>query len=93
MIIETFLQDLRIGLRVLIKEKSFCALAVFVLAIGICAVATQFAVVNGVLLRAFTFRDADRLVDVLMVDPVNFTPNNFISQLTTADFADMRAQQ
>ena len=33
MIIETFLQDLRIGLRVLIKEKSFCALAITVLAL------------------------------------------------------------
>ena len=93
MIIETFLQDLRIGLRVLIKEKSFCALAVFVLAIGICAVATQFAVVNGVLLRAFTFRDADRLVDVQIVDPTNFTPNNFNSRLSTADFAELKLQQ
>jgi predicted permease len=93
MIIETIFQDLRIGLRVLIKEKGFCALAVFVLAIGICAVATQFAVVNGVLLHAFTFRDADRLVDVLLVDPVNFTPDNFNSRLTTADFADIRDQQ
>ena len=62
MIIETFLQDLRVGLRVLIKEKSFCALAVFVLAVGIGAVTTQYAVVNGVLLRGFKFRDADRLV-------------------------------
>ena len=93
MFIETFLQDLRIGLRVLIKEKSFCALAVFVLAIGIAAVATQFAIVNGVLLHAFTFRDSGRLVDVQLVDPVNFTPNNFNSQITTADFVDLRDQQ
>jgi len=93
MFLETFLQDLRVGMRVLIKEKSFCALAVFVLAIGICAVATQFAVVNGVLLRAFTFRDADRLVDVQLVDPTNFTPANFNARLTTADFADLRDQQ
>jgi predicted permease len=93
MIIETFFQDLRIGLRVLIKEKAFCALAVFVLAIGICAVATQFAIVNGVLLRGFSFHDADRLVDVQMADPVNFKPTNFNSRLTTADFADIREQQ
>ena len=93
MFIETFLQDLRIGLRVLIKEKSFCALAVTVLALGICAVATQFAIVNGVLLHAFTFRDADRLVDVQLADPVNFKPDNFNSQITTADFVDLRDQQ
>ncbi|MBI2498103.1 MAG: ABC transporter permease [Opitutae bacterium] len=93
MIIETFLQDLRIGLRVLIKEKSFCALAVFVLAVGIGAVATQYAVVNGVLLRGFNFRAADRLVDVQLADPANFQPNNFNSRMTTADFADLKAQQ
>jgi predicted permease len=93
MIIETFLQDLRIGLRVLIKEKSFCALAVFVLAVGIGAVTTQYAIVNGVLLRGFNFRDADRLVDVQLADPANFQPNNFNSRMTTADFADIKAQQ
>lgn len=93
MIIETFLQDLRIGLRVLVKEKSFCALAVFVLAVGIGAVTTQYAVVNGVLLRGFKFPSAERLVDVQLADPQNFTPNNFNSRMTTADFADVRAQQ
>jgi len=93
MFFETLFQDLRIGLRVLIKEKSFCALAVFVLAIGICAVATQFAVVNGVLLRGFNFHDADQLVDVQIVDPVKFTPANFNARITTADFADLRDQQ
>jgi len=93
MIVETFFQDLRIGLRVLIKEKSFCLLAVFVLALGIGAVTTQYAVVNGVLLHAFKFRDADRLVDVQLADPNNFQPNNFNSRMTTADFADLRAQQ
>jgi putative ABC transport system permease protein len=93
MIIESFLQDLRIGMRVLIKEKTFCALAVFVLAVGIGAVTTQYAVVNGVLLRGFKFRDAERLVDVQLADPANFQPNNFNSRLTTADFADVRDQQ
>jgi putative ABC transport system permease protein len=93
MFFETFLQDLRVGLRVLVKEKGFCALAVLVLAIGIAAVATQFAVVNGVLLRAFSFRDAERLVDLRLVDPESFTPSNFNANMTTADFAEFRDQQ
>jgi putative ABC transport system permease protein len=93
MFFESLLQDLRIGLRVLLKEKSFCALAVTILALGIGAVTTQFSVVNGVLLHAFNFRDADRLVDVTLVDPTNFTPTNFNNRVTTADFADLRAQQ
>ncbi|HTL66221.1 MAG TPA: ABC transporter permease [Lacunisphaera sp.] len=93
MFFETFLQDLRVGLRVLIKEKSFCALAIFILAVGIGAVTTQYAVVNGVLLRAFSFHDPEQLVDVQLADPTNFSPNNFNSRMTTADFADIRAQQ
>ncbi len=87
---DSFLQDIRIGLRVLAKEKGFCALAVFVLAVGIGFVTTQFAVVDGVLLRGFSFPDSDRLVDVQMVDPKGFTPNNFNSTMTTSDFADLR---
>ncbi len=91
--LETFFQDLKIGFRVLQKEKSFCALAVLVLAIGIGSVTTQFAVVNGVVLHAFNFPGAERLVDVQMVDPDDFTPANFNSRMTTSDFADIRDHQ
>jgi predicted permease len=93
MLLQTFLQDIRIGLRVLIKEKSYCALAVTVLALGICAVTTQFTIVNGVLLHAFPFRDADRLVDVRIADPTNFSPERFSSLTIPADFAELREQQ
>lgn len=93
MLIENFAQDLRIGLRVLIKEKSFCAIAIAVLALGICGVTTMFAVINGVFLRGFSFPDADRLVDVQLVDPTNFQPGNFNSRLTTMDFKEMKEQE
>jgi putative ABC transport system permease protein len=93
MMLDTFLSDLRVGARVLFKEKGFCALAVLVLAIGIAAVATQFAVVNGLLLRPFPFPDGDRLVDVRFVDPTNFRPDNFNSRMTTADFVEIRDAQ
>jgi predicted permease len=93
MLLENFLQDVRIGLRVLVKEKGFCALAAGVLALGICAVTTQFAIVNGVLLRGFSFPHAERLVDVLLVDPTDFSPANFNSRITTTDFAELKTQQ
>jgi putative ABC transport system permease protein len=93
MLLESFSQDIRIGLRVLVKEKGFCTLAVTVLALGICAVTTQFAVVNGVLLRGFSFPHPEQLVDSLMVDPTNFTPSNFNSKVTTTDFVELKAQQ
>ncbi len=93
MIVETFLQDLRIGLRVLIKEKSFCALAVLVLALGICAVTTQFTVVNATVLRGFSFPDSHQLMDVQLVDPAQPNANNFNGRVTAMDYEDMRAAQ
>lgn len=90
---ETFIQDLKIGFRVLLKEKSFCALAVLVLGIGIGGVTTQFAVVNGVLLHAFNFPGADRLMDVQLVDPENFEPTNFRSQIFSEDYVTIRDNQ
>src|SRR5882762_1122119 len=93
MIIDNLLQDLRIGLRVLIKEKGFCALAVIVLALGICAVTTMFAVVNGTMLRGFSFPEPDRLVDITLADPTNFQPNNFNAQVSTADYKEIREME
>ena len=61
---DTFVRDLRIGARLFAKEKSFCALAIFVLALGICAVTTMFSVVNGVMLRGFSFPNAARIMSV-----------------------------
>jgi predicted permease len=66
---ETVLRDLRIGMRVLIKERAFCALAVVVLALGICGVTTMFSVVNGVMLRGFSFPNNARLTSVNFIDP------------------------
>ncbi len=89
MFIETFLQDLRIGLRVLIKEKSFCALAVFVLALGICAVTTQFSVVNGVILRGFSFPNAARLMSLNFIDPTQTTTFGVNGQISAMDYQEL----
>ncbi len=85
--------DLRVGLRTLLKERSFTLLAVLVLSIGIAAVTTQLSVVNTVLYHSFDFPNAERLVDVRMVDPNNFDPNNFNSIMSTKDFEDLHREQ
>ncbi len=93
---ESFLQDVRVGLRVLIKEKSFCFLAITVLALGICGVTTQFTVVNATVLRGFSFAHPEQLVTVGFIDPLA-TPqnNNFgLGNIPSAqDYEDLRNAQ
>lgn len=90
MLLELFFHDLRVSLRTLTKEKGFFTLATLVLALGICAVTTMFAVVNGVLLRGFSFRGGDRLVDVQFVDATTYRPDNFNARTTTMDLKELR---
>ena len=93
---ESFLQDIRIGFRVLLKEKSFCFLAVLVLGLGICGVTTQFTIVNGLVLRGFSFPHPEQLMSVGLIDPqASAQNNNFgIGNIPTAqDFEDLRAAQ
>src|SRR3989442_7006816 len=93
MMTDTIVQDLRVGLRVLLREKGFCALAVIVLALGICGVTTTFSVGNGVMLRGFSFPNSARLVSVSFIDP---TSKNFFGQngqVSPMDFEEVRPKQ
>src|SRR4051812_25847361 len=96
MILDTFSQDLRIGLRVLFKEKTFCILAVLVLALGIGGAMTQFAVVNAIVLRGFSFPHPEQLVSVGLIDPKGSDQNNNFgngSIPATQDYEDIKAAQ
>lgn len=94
MLLPSILQDVRIGFRVLIKERFFCALAVIVLALGICAVTTQFAVVNATVLRGLPFPDSDRLMDVALTEATAANGLGGVpARNTAADFEDLKAAQ
>src|SRR6267378_8440480 len=96
MILESFRQDIRIGLRVLRKDKTFCFLAVLVLALGIGGATTQFTVVNAVALRGFSFPHPEQLVTVGLIDPkASDQNNNFGNGLipTAQDYEDLKAAQ
>src|SRR6202048_801895 len=76
MLIDSFVQDVRVGLRVLFKEKSFCVLAMLVLGLGIGGVTTQFTVVNAIVLRGFSFPHPEQLMSVGLIDPKASDQNN-----------------
>jgi len=96
MILESFTQDIRVGLRVLLKDKVFCLLSILVFALGIGGAMTQFTVVNAIVLRGFSFPHPEQLVSVGLIDPkASDQNNNFgIGNIPTAqDYEDLRAAQ
>src|SRR3954451_15109295 len=96
MLLESFSQDLRIGFRVILKDKIFCVLSVLVLALGIGGAMTQFTVVNAIVLRGFSFPNPEQLVSVGLIDPkATDQVNNFgAGNIPTAqDYEDLKAAQ
>src|ERR1051326_3962888 len=96
MLLDSFRQDFRVGLRVLFKDKTFCFLAVLVLGLGIGGATTQFTIVNAIVLRGFSFPHPEQLMSVGLLDPkASDQNNNFgLGNMPTAqDYEDLKAGQ
>jgi putative ABC transport system permease protein len=84
---QTLLQDLRYGARMLVRKPGVTIIAVLALALGIGANTAIFSVVHALLLKPFPFPELERVVAVW--DESQRNPHN---EVTIGNYLDWQAQ-
>jgi predicted permease len=90
--LDTLLQDMRYGSRMLGKSPGFTAVAVITLALGIGVNTTIFSVVSALLLRKPPVQDPDRVMVISSSNPAKdaYAPDR--TPASALDYLDWRAQ-
>ena len=86
--VEDFVHDVRGGLRMLARQRTYAAVAILTLAVGIGATTGLGAAVYRVLLEPYPFPEADRIVAVFQYDRSEPARNG---EFSPANYLDLRA--
>ena len=86
---ETLLKDARYGIRSLLKQPAFTAIAVITLALGIAGTTVIFSAVNSLLVKPLAFPELHRVVAIWEARPSQGVERN---EVTMADYLDWRKQ-
>jgi putative ABC transport system permease protein len=89
--LESFLQDLRYGLRQLRRNPGFTVVAVLTLALGIGATTVAFSIFHNVLIQPWPYKDADRLVNFMISDSSHGS-GEVRPTLSISEFLDFQKQ-
>jgi len=88
--VQNFLQDLRLGLRMLRKHWGLSTIAVATITLGIALTTTVFSFVNGALFKGLPAPEPERVLAVMSSDPLHNTPRRGV---WPPDLIDFREQQ
>ena len=86
--LETAVRDVRMGFRVLMRERLFAAAVTLILAVGLGATVAMFSVLNGVVLRPLPYA---RPGELAVLSTHTILQNQF-DGMSGANFADWRTQ-
>src|SRR5262245_14727197 len=87
---QTLWQDLRYGVRMLMKNPGFTTIVILTLALGIGANTAIFSVVNAVLLNPFAYPEAER---IMFLSSSRLSEPNSSSAISYPNFLDWQQQQ
>ena len=85
---ETLMQDIRYGVRMLMRNPDLMIVAIITLALGIGANTAIFSMVDGILLRPLPVQDPAQIT----VLAYQQQKGNIQTQFSVADFRDIRSQ-
>ncbi len=86
---ERLWQDVRYGVRMMVKNRGYSALAILTLALGIGINSSIFSVINALLFSPLPFKDSDRLVLFWTRSPGLNTPQDWLSP---AQYVDLKGE-